>query len=546
MSAQAGPGRPAVDVATLPLARPAALMAVGTALSRLTGLGRVMALAFALGVAESRLADSYNVANTLPNVLYELALGGVLTSVFIPVVVEELRTRQAAEAWRSVSALVTASVLLLLAVTALAIVLAPWIVAVFTARVPAAQAQPQHELTTFFFRLLAPQVALYGFAAIAAGLLNAHGRFGVPMFAPILNNLVVIATFLAFAAITAGVPTSQEVLEDPAQRFVLALGTTGGVAAMVAVYWPFLRRLPGRLRLRLDLGHPAVRKVLRLSGWLALYVATNAIGFGVSFYLAAAQQGGTTAYVTAFAFFQLPYGIAAASIITALVPRMAARHVDGDAAGFREAVAVGLRICALLMLPATAAYLALGRPLIELLIGHGVVRTGSVELVASTLALFAVGLLPFAAFLLFARAFYARQDSRTPALVNLLENAVTIALDFALFPILDVRGLALAHSLGYVVGAVVLGALLARRIGGLQARRSARAALAALVAAAIAGAAMVAAAEGVAALTGPGDLRAVGQLAGGGVAGLAAFLVTARLLRLEDLDVLRRLLPGRR
>ena len=294
------------DIATIPLARPAAVMAVGTALSRLTGLGRVIALAFALGVTESRVADSYNIANTLPNVLFELVLGGVLTSVFIPVLVAELRTRDHEDAWRSVSALVTASLALLVAVTVATVLAAPAIVDLFTARVPGPEAQAQHDLATFLLRLFAPQIALYGFAAIAAGLLNAHGRFAVPTFAPILNNVVVIAMFLAFAAIVSGVPTDREVLAEPAQKLLLALGTTGGVAAMAAVYWPFLRRLPGRLTVRLDLRHPAVRRVARLSGWTLVYVVVNTLGFAVSFYLANGRQGGPTAYVTAFAFFQLP------------------------------------------------------------------------------------------------------------------------------------------------------------------------------------------------------------------------------------------------
>lgn len=534
------------DIATLPLARPAAAMAVGTALSRLTGLGRVIALAFALGVTESRVADSYNIANTLPNVLFELVLGGVLTSVFIPVLVAELRTVDHDEAWRSVSALVTASLALLVGVTVATVLAAPAIVDLFTARVPGPQAQAQHELATFLLRLFAPQIALYGFAAIAAGLLNAHGRFAVPMFAPILNNLVVIAMFLAFAAIVTGVPTDRQVLADPTQKLLLALGTTGGVAAMAAVYWPFLRRLPGRIRVRLDLRHPAVRKVVRLSGWTAIYVLVNTIGFAVSFYLANGRQGGPTAYVTAFAFFQLPYGIAAVSIITALVPRMAARHVDGDRDGFRAAVAGGLRASVLLMVPATAAYLMLGRPLIEVLLEHGVAGGSSVALVSATLALFAVGLVPFAAFLLFARAFYARQDSRTPALVNLVENAVTVALDFALFPGLGVPGLALAHSLGYVAGAALLGWLLARRIGGLELARTLREGSKVVAAGVVAALAMAAGAGAVAALVAPGDVRALTTLAAGGLAGLVAFLIVGRALAIEDLALLRRVLPGAR
>src|SRR5919202_4702420 len=241
MSAEAREARPAVDVATLPLARPAAVMAVGTALSRLTGLGRVVALAFALGVAESRLADSYNIANTLPNVLYELVLGGVLTSVFIPVLVEELRTKPQDDACRAVSALVTVSLALLLALTVVAIAAAPLVIDLFTGRVRGVQAGQQHDLATFFFRFFAPQIVLYGFAAISAALLNAHGRFAVPMFAPILNNLVVIAVFLAFAALTSGVPTNASVAADPTRKLLLALGTTGGGAGAGRANSPFPR-----------------------------------------------------------------------------------------------------------------------------------------------------------------------------------------------------------------------------------------------------------------------------------------------------------------
>src|SRR5215210_1703386 len=150
MSAKAAGAAKPVDIATQGLARPAAVMAVGTTLSRLTGLGRIMAMAFALGVAESRLADAYNLANTLPLVLYELVLGGVLTSVFIPVLVEELQTKDRDEAWASVSALVTAAALVLCAVTVATVVVAPWVIDLFTARVPDSVAAQQRELATFF------------------------------------------------------------------------------------------------------------------------------------------------------------------------------------------------------------------------------------------------------------------------------------------------------------------------------------------------------------------------------------------------------------
>jgi putative peptidoglycan lipid II flippase len=539
-------GAEPVDLTRQDLSRPALMMAVGTGLSRLTGLARVAAAAFALGVAESRLADSYNIANTLPNNLYELVMGGVLSSVFIPVLVSELRTRDRDEAWRAVSALVGVSVAVLVAVSALAVLAAPWIIDLFSARLSGTQSAQQHELATFFFRFFAPQVALYGLVAIAEGLLNAHGRFAMPMFVPILNNLVVIATFLAFAALSSGVPTNQSVLASSEQKLVLALGTTGGVAVMAASLWPFLRQLPGRLRLRLDFRHPIIRRVARLSAWTLVYVATNSIGFIVSFYLANGVQGGPTAYVTAFAFFQLPIGVAAISILSAITPRLSAHHVDRDADRFRSTVTGGLRTIALLMLPATVAYLVLAPALIQTLLQHGVVRAASADFVTSVLRMFSIGLLPYTTFLLFTRGFYVRQDARTPALINVVENGVTIAFDLALFPFLKVEGLALAHTLGYVAGSALAGMLLARRIGGLQATRTLGQLARMVTASAACAAAMVAAVWAVGALAGEGHERALAQLVAGAAVGAVVFLAVARALGVEDLATFRRLLPARR
>ena len=521
-------------------------MAIGTTVSRLTGLARMAALAFALGVAESRLADSYNIANTLPNVIYELVIGGVLTSVFIPVLVEELRSRRHDEAWSAVSTMVATSVTVLVLVSVVTVVLAPWIVRIFTLRVTGSDASEQQELATFFLRVFAPQIAFYGVAAIAGGLLNVHDRFTVPMFAPILNNLVVIGTLLLFAALVSGTPTNASVNADASQKLLLALGTTGGVAVMAAAHIPFVRQLPGRLRARVSLRHPAVRKLARLSMWTAVYVLINQIGFAVSLYLANQMQGGPTAYYTAFAFFQLPYGIAAVSIMTALVPTLSARHVARDDAGFAAGTASGLRATGLLLVPATAMYLVLSEPLIQTLLQHGVMRQNSSELVAATLQMFALGLLPFSAFVLFLRAFYARQDARTPVVLTIVNNFVTVILDFVLFPHLQVRGLALAHSLGYVAAAMVAAVLLARRVGGLETRRTlvqlTKVAAASLLAAAV----MLLSVELVNRRLQPGGERAFAQLVVGGGSGLAAFLFAAALLRVEELARLRPLLTRRR
>lgn len=543
--AQADEGPPIDGGLPANLGRSAVVMAVGTTLSRVTGLGRLVAMAFALGVTESRLADSYNIANTMPNVIYELILGGVLTSVFIPVLVEELRRKRDDDAWESVSALVTTSIVAVLAITVLAVIGAPWIIRLFTFRLSGAEQAAQQELATFFLRFFAPQIAFYGIAAIAGGLLNAYDRFAVPMFAPIANNVVVIATFLAFAAIVSGTPDAAGVGTALSQKLLLAAGTTGGVALLALAHWPAVRRLPGKLRWRPDFRHPAVRKLARLSLWTLAYVVANQLSFGIGLVLANGVQGGPTAMFTAFAFFQLPYGIAAVSIMTALVPRMSTQAVEGDEVGFRASVSSGMRLMGLLLLPATAGYLVLSRPLVTTLLEHGVMSANSSRLVAEVLDMFAIGLVPFSFYLLLLRAFYSRQDARTPTVVNVVLNTVYAVFSLILFPAFRVQGLALAHSLCYVAGAALAGVLLSRRIGGLDTGRTFRALGRAAAASLVAAVAMLAALQGVNALMGPGGERALVQLVAGVVAGGVAFLGAARLLRIEELDTLRNLLPGR-
>ena len=539
----ADPGDPGL---TPNLGRSAVVMAVGTTLSRLTGLGRLVAMAYALGITESRLADSYNIANTMPNVIYELILGGVLTSVFIPVVVQELRTQRKDEAWQSVSALVTTSIAVVLAISLVAVVAAPWIIHLFTFRLHGQAQADQQALATFFLRFFAPQIAFYGIAAIAGGLLNAHDRFAVPMFAPILNNVVVILTFLGFAVVVNGTPTDAAVGTALSQKLLLAVGTTGGVALMALAHWPSVRRLPGRLTFRPDFRHPAVRKLARLSAWTLGYVVANQLSFSIGLVLANGVQGGPTAMFTAFAFFQLPYGVAAVSIMTALVPRMSAQAVEGDEAGFRASVSSGLRLMGLLLLPATAGYLVLSRPLITTLLEHGVMSSGSSRLVAHVLDMFALGLVPFSFYVFLLRAFYARQDARTPTLVNVVLNTVYAVFSLLLFPAFHVPGLALAHSLCYLTGAVLAGILLSRRIGGLDTARTTAALGRAAVASVLAAAAMFAGVHLVNAVMGPSGERALAQLLVGAAAGGVAFVVAARLLHIEELDTLRALLPGGR
>src|SRR5438876_11211911 len=205
-------------------------MAVGTTISRLTGFLRLAAMAYALGVVAVR-ADAYNVANNTPNIIYELVLGGVLTSVFVPVFVEWLATRGRDEAWDVARSVLSIAAVVLTGIMVVTIAAAPWIVRLYTLNVKPDRLGPERGLATFFLRWFMPQIVFYGIGSVATGLLNAHRRFAVPMFAPILNNLLVIGTMGLFVALPGPAhPTVDGV--TAAQRYVLAVGTTLGVVGM--------------------------------------------------------------------------------------------------------------------------------------------------------------------------------------------------------------------------------------------------------------------------------------------------------------------------
>ncbi len=533
------------------LSRPAVTMAVGTAISRLTGLGRLAAMAYAIGVAESRLADSFNIANTLPNVIYELILGGVLTSVFIPVLVEDIKTaRDDEEASRRVSSLFVGTMGALVALTIVAIVLAPFIIDLFAFRLPHEARELQKRQATYFFRFFAFEIVFYGYTAMTAALLNAYHRFAATAFAPIANNVVAIATFLLFAAVT---PTRAVLEGNPSNEalLILALGTAGGVAAMASAQWPAVRRLPLRISIRSGIAHikeSSWPKLIRLSYWIFGVVVTNQIGFGIALVLANGVQGGPTAYFVAFAFFQLPIGLVAVSIITAVVPSIAGLWVEQRKRDLSRRLIHAVRAITVLLAPMTAAYLVLAGPAVALLLERGVMSEDSSRLVTSTLVGFAIGVVPFSLWLLAMRSFYAMHDSKSPFFLNLVEVAATVALDFALYPRLKITGLAIAHSAGYYIGAAMALYALFRKTKeeSIVASVVAPVAKTALAATAAAGATyfglryLYPSLESH--LAGGATFERLAQLSVGGILVLAIFVAVGVALRLEDLKMLRRIL----
>jgi putative peptidoglycan lipid II flippase len=536
-AAATGDGRPAEPS----LVRSTALMATGTLLSRVTGLLRVTVLVATLGVGESRLADVYNVANTTPNIIYELVLGGILSSIFVPVFVEVRNTRGVRQAWHVARATMTIAIVGLGLLAVVTMATSSWIIRLYIHAGSPAERAEAIQVGGQLLAMFMPQIVFYGVGAVMTGLLNANRRFGVPMFAPILNNLVVIAVGLTFHFLVGQeVPRLGEVTTG--QKLLLGLGTTAGVAAMTLVQWPFLRRLGFRFHFVWHWRDRAIRKMATLSAFTIGYVVTNQLGYLLVPVLAYGVQGGYTAYSTAFIFFQLPHGVFAVSVMTALLPPLSEQAVAGDWAAFRSTLARGIRLTAAVLLPAALGYLALAGPIVRLLLEHGVVTGASTELLTRVLVVFVLGLVPFSTFQLLLRAFYALQDTRTTFLVNLVGVGTNVVLNLLLFTLLPrpwkVPGLAFGHAAHYTVGSALLLVLLSRRIGGLEGGRVLRAVGRMFVA------------GGIMAVVAWGLGRAVGELVGSGflgdlvtvvvgvAGGLGCYLGVARVLRVEEIGVL--------
>jgi len=531
------------------LVRSTALMATGTLLSRITGLLRVTVLVATLGVGESRLADVYNVANTTPNIVYELVLGGILSSIFVPVFVEVRNTRGQRQAWHVARATMTIAIVGLGLLAGIAMLAAPWIIRLYVHSGSPAERAEAVELGGQLLAMFMPQIVFYGVGAVMTGLLNAHRRFGVPMFAPILNNLVVIAVGLSFHALVGQqVPQVGEVTTG--QKLLLGLGTTAGVAAMTLVQWPFLRRIGFRFHFVWHWRDKAIRKMATLSAYTVGYVVTNQLGYLLVPILAYGVQGGYTAYSTAFIFFQLPHGVVAVSVMTALLPPLSEQAVAADWPAFRATLARGIRLTALVLLPAALGYLALAGPIVRLLLEHGVVTEESTSLLVPVLMVFVLGLVPFSTFQLLLRAFYALQDTRTTFRVNLVSVGVNVVVDLLLFNLLPVRwkipGLAFGHVTSYTVGSALLLYLLSRRIGGLEGFHIMAAVGRMLVAGLVMLGATLLVVRAVAAAIEPGLARDLITVVAGVVVGAATYLATARLLRVEELALLRDVVRRRR
>lgn len=452
--------------------RAAGTMAVATLVSRITGLLRTMVLAAALGVG--LVNDAYNTANTLPNIVYELLLGGVLTSVVVPLLVHaQERDRDGGVGYAQ--RLMTLATAGLVVVTGLAVLAAPLLTALYGI----SDNPDQVELANWLARILLVEIVFYGIGALAQAILNSRGVFGPPAWAPVLNNVVVIATGGLFIA-ASGPGELTEATITAGQVWLLGIGTTLGIAVQALVLLPLLRRAGVPLRPSWRWRETGLREAGSLGLWVVGYVAVSQIGVVVATRIAnaAGREGGlgSSAFAIASLLFQMPYGIIGVALLTALVPRMSRAAARSDVDGVVRDLSLGTRLSALGLLPVSAALAVLGPPLAVVVFARGNTSVAEAEGIGTALAIGAFGLLPMAVTLLQLRVFYAMKDARTPTLIQIGMVAVRVPL-LLLVPVVVgpddvVAGLMLVTSLTYLAGWVIGDLALRRRLGGLESRRT--------------------------------------------------------------------------
>ena len=448
----------------------ASTMAVGTMVSRASGVARVLVLAWVLGFTP--LSDAYNLANTIPNMLYDVVLGGIATATFVPVFVERLHRDGERMAWRSISAVVTLATIVLVLASVLAWALAPWIIDGFTSldhlstvRSAVVLAQ-QRDVATQLLRWFSPQIFFYGLLSISTALLNVRGRFGAPAWVPVVNNLVCIGVLAWFAAIDPA-PTLASVAADPSRLVLLGLGTTVGVALQACALGPSLVRAGiGRLRWRFDLRDDAVRSVARLSSWTLGIVVGNQLALAVvlAFAFGTGGDGPVSAYTYAWAFMQMPYAVVAVSVMGVVTPELARHWVKGDRAAFAQRFGTGLRGTMGIILPASIGLVILAQPLVALLLYRG--HSSGRLLAGTVLAVLAAGLPGFTCFQFAIRGLQAMQRTRDAFWLYVLENGVNLGLA-VLIGRHSMAALTATVSIAYTLAALAALLVVRHRAGSL-------------------------------------------------------------------------------
>jgi len=431
-------------------------MAVGTIASRVTGLIRNLLLVALLGTAI--LGDTYNVANTMPNILYNLLIGGALTAVFVPQIVRSLRDSDQGAAF--ISRLFTVTVTFLLLLTIIGIVFAPVIVNLYA---PEFYNRPEFDITVTFMRYCLPQIFFLGLFALLGQIANAKGKFGPMMWAPVINNLIAILLFSWFL-----VNRQDLSLGNISQTDItwLGLGTTAGYLAQALILLPVVIKSGVKLTLRFDWHNSQIIKSFRLASWSFLYAMISQVSYLVTVSIATSAAVktqvlgdstgvGFTPYSNAYLILILPHSIITVSVVTALLPRLSNYVIDKKNDELTNSLVKAIRLIGIFTVPAALMFLAFGQLVANTL--YFGISNADANYLGLTLSAFALGLIPVSINLVLLRGLNAFENLKSQVIGNFIMNLISIALSFLVASWFEPKwvtvGLAGIFTIHYFIGA---------------------------------------------------------------------------------------------
>jgi putative peptidoglycan lipid II flippase len=507
------------------------IFSLATALSRVLGLVREMVAANYFGVAGK--INAFTVAFQLPNLVRALVADAALSSAFVPVFSELLEKGERKRAWRVASSVLWLMLLGLAGLTALFVLVAPLVIA------PFGTPGGDRDLSVDLARILFPIVALLGVSGVVVGILNSYDEFTIPALTPVAWNLAIIA------GLVLGVPS---VDGEDAKLYVYAASILAGTVIQVLLPIPWLRGRDGRLQLVLDWRDPAVRQVFKLM--VPVTIGLGLINFNAVIDVLFASRLidpnlAPAAIEKAFRVYMLPQGIFSVAVATVLFPSLSRAAARNDMPAFRGTVSTGLRQIGFLLVPASVVSAVLAEPIVRLLYERGQFTAHQTTVVAGAVAAFSLGLLFNGTMLILNRAFFSLQSNWVPTAIAIATLLLNVVFDAAFYR-LGVWGIPLATSVVNVIGTAALLVVLRRRVGALGGRGIASTYARVVVAAAVAGGVAFAIWKAIDAAAGRSLAAQLAAVAGALLAAGVVYVVTARVLRVREVDALLSLRLRRR
>ncbi len=522
---------PATGVHRRKLARSAAVFGGATAISRVLGLVREMVAAYYFGV--SGAINAFVVAFQIPNLVRALVADAALSGAFVPVFSELLERGEKRRAWRVASTIFWIVLVVLGAVTALMILIAPLLIKPFG--LPA----DLNDLAVGLSRLLFPIVLLLGLSGVVVGILNSYERFSVPAMTPVVWNLAIIV------GLWFGVP---RVADGDAQLYVYAGAVLVGTVLQLLLPLPWLLGLDGRLRPVIDWRDPAVRRVFALMVPVTVTLGLVNISAVIDTFFASRlidPDLAPAAINSAFRLYMLPQGIFSVAVATVLFPSLSRLAARADHDGFRTTISAGLRQIGFLLVPASIVSVVLAEPIVRLVYQRGEFTAADTTIVAQCLAAFSLGLAFNGWMLLLTRGFYGLQSNWVPTTVAVGTLTFNALLDLVLYRV-GIWGIPLATSLVNIAGAALLVILMRRAVGRLELGRAAGAITRIVVASGVLGVVAYGVWWALDELLGRTFVEQLIAVGGGLLVGGVAYLFACRALRVRELGAIRMLFASER